>query len=206
MPDPVFRHKLAMAVVIGSVQPAEEFALDPPGMGSEANRAALEQAFREHHPRIVGMLVRLTGDRGQAEDIAGDVFCKLARRPAALKDCDDLTAWVYRVAMNAGFDALRRHSRRRRREEAAGEEMLRLAASSNALQDMLREERRARVRDVLAGLKPRDAQLLLLRSSGLPYGEISQALGVAAGSVGALLARAEVRFERRFRARYGDGI
>ncbi len=206
MPDPVFRHKLAMAVVIGSVQPAEECALDPPGVASEANRAALEEVFREHHPRIVGMLARLTGDRGQAEDIAGDAFCKLARHPAALQGRDDLTAWVYRVATNAGFDALRRRSRRRRREEAAGIEALRLAAPSDALEGMLCEERRARVRAVLEGLKPRDAELLLLRSSGMAYREIAQALGVAAGSVGALLARAEAKFERRFRARYGDGI
>jgi len=195
-----------MAVVIEVVQPAEEFALDPPGVGSEVNRAALEEVFRDHHPRIVGMLARLTGDRGQAEDIAGDVFCKLARRPAALGDRDDLTAWVYRVATNAGFDALRRHSRRRRREEAAGVETLRLAAPPDALQGPLREERRARVRFVLEDLKPREAQLLLLRSSGLAYREIAQSLGVAAGSVGALLARAEAKFERKFRARYGDGI
>jgi len=195
-----------MGVVIEVVQPAEEFALDPPGVGSEADRAPLEEVFREHHARIVGMLARLTGDRGQAEDIAGDVFCKLARRPAALRDRDDLTAWVYRVATNAGLDALRRYARRQRREEAAGVETLRLAAPSDALQGLLCEERRARVRTVLEGLKPRDAQLLLLRSSGLAYRDIAQALGIAAGSVGALLARAEAKFERRFRARYGDGI
>jgi RNA polymerase sigma-70 factor (ECF subfamily) len=199
------RHKAAMAVVIEGVQPAEEFALDgAPSMAAAG--PALEEIFREHHPRIVGMLARLTGDRQQAEDIAGDVFCKLARRPAALHGRDDLTAWVYKVATNAGFDALRRHSRRRRREEAAGAESLRLAAPSDALHGMLREERRARVRAVLEGLKPRDAQLLLLRSSGLAYREVAQALGVAAGSVGTLLARAEAEFERRFRARYGDGI
>jgi RNA polymerase sigma-70 factor (ECF subfamily) len=195
-----------MGVVIEVVQPAEEIALDPPGVGPAENGGALEEVFRGHHARIVGMLARLTGDRGQAEDIAGDVFCKLARRPAALRGRDDLTAWVYRIATNAGLDALRRRSRRRRREEAAGVETLRLAAPPDALQDVLRAERRARVRAVLADLKPREAQLLLLRSSGLAYREIAQTLGVAAGSVGALLARAEGKFERRFRARYGDGI
>jgi RNA polymerase sigma-70 factor (ECF subfamily) len=167
---------------------------------------ALEEIFREHHQRIVGMLARLTGDRQQAEDIAGDIFCKLARRPAALRKRDSLTAWMYRVAANAGFDALRRRSRQRRREEEAGVETLRLAAPGDALQDALREERQACVRAVLEGLKPRDAQLLLLRSSGLAYREIAQALGVGLGSVGTLLARSEAEFERKFRARYGDGL
>jgi RNA polymerase sigma-70 factor (ECF subfamily) len=181
-----------MPVVIQDVHPAEEFAL--------------EEIFREHHPRIVGMLARLTGDRQQAEDIAGDIFCKLARRRAAFHCPDNLAAWVHRVAANAGFDALRSRSRRRRRDEAAGLETLRQAAPSDALQDVLRRERQACVRAVLQGLPPRDAQLLLLRSSGLPYREIAQALGVALGSVGTLLARAEALFERRFRARYGDGL
>jgi RNA polymerase sigma-70 factor (ECF subfamily) len=60
------------------------------------------------------------------------------------------------------------------------------------------------VRRVLASLKPRDAQLLLLRSSGLAYRELAETLGIEPGSVGTLLARAEAEFERRFRARYGE--
>ena len=55
-------------------------------------------------------------------------------------------------------------------------------------------------------MKPRDAQLLLLRSSDLAYREIARALGVQAGSVGTLLARAEREFERRYRTRYGDDV
>jgi len=38
-----------------------------------------------------------------------------------------------------------------------------------------------------------------LRYSGLSYAEIAAALGIAAGSVGTLLARAEADFERRYR-------
>ena len=71
---------------------------------------------------------------------------------------------------------------------------------------MLREERCARVRDVLGALKPRDAQLLLLRADGLAYCEVAGTLGIQPGSVGTLLARAEAEFERRFRARYGDDV
>jgi hypothetical protein len=116
-----------MAVVIEGVQPVEEFALD--GAHSVARaEPAIEEVFRQHHARIVGMLTRLTGNRQQAEDIAGEVFCKLARRPAVLRSRRNLTAWVYRIAANAGFDALRTRSRRLRKEEAAGVETLRLAA------------------------------------------------------------------------------
>jgi len=194
--------------VIKSVQPAEEFALEPAGAGSgfESRGAWFDALFRQHYPCVVGMLARLTGDRGLAEELAADVFCKMAGRRGLFEDKDHPAAWVYRVAMNAGFDALRAGARRRRREEAAGAEHHRAAAPPGALDELLREERCARVRAVLSALKPRDAQLLLLRASGLAYRELAQTLGIQSGSVGTMLARAEQEFERRFRARYGDDL
>jgi len=62
------------------------------------------------------------------------------------------------------------------------------------------------VQEVLGALKPRDAQLLLLRADGLAYRELAESLGIQATSVGTLLARAEAEFERKFRARYGDDV
>jgi RNA polymerase sigma factor (sigma-70 family) len=200
----VLRHKTAMENVIKGVQSAGEFALTTTNQGRAGAR--FDTLFREHYPRVVSLLTRLTGDRGQAEEIGSDVFCKLARRPGLQEEAKDLLPWVYRVATNAGLDALRANSRRKRREEAAGVETLRTAGADSALEGILREERCARVREVLAGLKARDAQLLLLRSNGLPYRELAKILGIQASSVGTLLARAEAEFERRYRARYGDNV
>jgi RNA polymerase sigma-70 factor (ECF subfamily) len=195
-------------VVFRGVQP-EDIALDPAEAGAAGDSriaASVEALFREHYGRIAGMLTRLTGDRAQAEEIAADVFHKLSRRPALLESREDLTAWIYRVATNAGFDALRANSRRRKREEEAGFEGIRAAAAPSALEVLLAEERRVRVRAVLGALKPRDAQMLLLRSSGLAYRELAGALGIEPASVGTMLARAEAEFERRFRARYGESV
>jgi RNA polymerase sigma-70 factor, ECF subfamily len=187
------------------VQPAEEFALPPVEAASAAN-AWFETVFREHYPRIVAMLVRLTGDRGQAEEIAADSFSKLSRQAGTLRAREDVAPWIYRVASNAGLDAVRSNLRRRRREEEAGVARIRLGGPEDALESMLREERRLRVREVLSALKPRDAEILLLRADGLTYREVAEALGVQPASVGTLLARAEAEFERRFRARYGDDV
>jgi RNA polymerase sigma-70 factor, ECF subfamily len=195
-------------VVLAGVQP-EEIALNPAEgnvASSHCDAARVEALFQTHYARIVGMLARLTGDRAHSEEIASDVFHKLSQRPALLTAQDDLTAWIYRVATNAGFDALRVNSRRRRREEAAGVEELRIAAAPSPLDAMLTAERGERVRATLATLKPRDAQLLLLRSSGLAYRELAATLGIEPASIGTLLARAEADFERKFRARYGDSL
>jgi len=190
--------------VIEGVQP-EELALGAPAAALGANDW-FDALFREHYPRIVSLLTRLTGNRGQAEEIAADAFSKLARRPLLLQNDESRTAWVYRVAINAGLDAVRSNSRRRRTEEAAGAEQLRSGSGPDVLEEMLRRERCERVRGVLSTMKPRDAELLLLRSGGMAYREIAQALGVQIGSVGTLLARAEREFERRYRSRYGDDL
>lgn len=161
----------------------------------------IDSLFRLHYARITSMLARLTGDRGYAEEIAADVFHKLARRPMLMSDRQDLTAWIYRVATNAGLDALRARSRRRKHEMTAAIEQMRGPAPSDALDHVLREERRRRVQDVLQALKPRDAQLLLLRAEGLAYRDLAESLGIEPTSVGKTLARAEAEFERRYRAR-----
>jgi RNA polymerase sigma-70 factor (ECF subfamily) len=194
-------------VVLRVVQP-EEIALEPATAGrppAARIAARVEALFHEHYGRIVSMLARLTGDRGHSEEIASDVFHKLSQRPALITSGDDLAPWIYRVATNGGLDALRMNSRRRQREEAAASEVS-FTAHPTALERMLAAERAARVREVLASLKPRDAQLLLLRSSGLAYRELAATLGIEPGSVGTLLARAEAEFERRFRARYGESV
>ena len=195
-------------VVFRVVQP-DEIALDPAvaPMGRKSGAAVpVESLFREHYPRLVGMLTRLTGDRGHAEELASDVFHKLSQRPSLFQPDADVTPWIYRVATNAGLDALRTTARRRKREEAAGENGIHRAPGPDALESLLTEEKRARVREVLGSLKPRDAQLLLLRSSGLAYRELAATLGIEPNSVGVMLARAEAEFERRFRARYGEQV
>ena len=186
----------------------EEIALEPATASGPAGAriaARVEALFHEHYGRIVGMLARLTGDRGHSEEIASDVFHKLSQRPALVASGDDLAPWIYRVATNGGLDALRTNTRRRQREDAAASGAS-YTAPPEALDRLLAAERAARVRDVLASLKPRDAQLLLLRSSGLAYRELAATLGIEAASIGTLLVRAEAEFERRFRARYGESV
>ncbi len=168
-----------------------------------ARGADFDGVFHEHYPRIVALLSRLTGDRAQAEELASDVFCKLSSRGP---DPEGAAPWLYRVATNAGLDAIRVNSRRRVREREAHIERLRTESSDGALDNILREEQRLRVQNVLSEMKPRDAELLLLRQGGLAYRELGEALGVQAASIGTLLARAESDFERRFRARYGEAI
>lgn len=152
--------------------------------------------FQQHYARIVDTLVRLLGDRAHADDVANDVFWRLYHQPALQGD-GNVGGWLYRTATNLGIDALRMSGRRRRHEQAAGR-IARDNTPGGPLDDLLREERSRRVRQVLALLKPAQAQLLILRSVGLSYKEIADALEVKAASVGTMLNRAEEHFRDRY--------
>ena len=154
-----------------------------------------EQVFRQHYTRIVGVLRRVVGDAGQAEELADELFWKLYRQPPA--DRGRLGGWLYRGAVQDGIDALRA-SRRRRQYEAASFPPA-PPAGADPERELLRREQRQRVHQVLATLKPAQAQLLMLRQCGLSYRELADVMELQAGSIGTLLARAEDTFEKAWR-------
>ncbi len=151
--------------------------------------------FFQHYARIVGILVRLLGDRSPAEEVANDAFLRLYRQPA-LQFEGNVGGWLYRTASNLGIDALRASSRRQY-EESAGR-LVAERVTTGPLDELLREEKRHRVRAVLVSIKPAQAQLLVLRASGLSYKELAEALDVKVSGIGTMLNRAEAEFRNRY--------
>lgn len=162
---------------------------------------AFDALFERHWGAVFGVLYRLTGTREEAEDLAQEVFLKLYQRgPAASREAS-VGGWLYRVATNVGYNALRGRRRRVAREERVA------AAEANAeeapLAAVVAAEERATVRAILATMTERQQSCLILRHGGLSYAEIAAALGVAPGSVGTILARAEREFRRRYEEQRG---
>ena len=83
---------------------------------------------------------------------------------------------------------------------AAGKGALREAPESRPAEIHAQEEERRLARQALAGMKERQARLLVLRYSGLAYKDIAESLGLSPTSIGPLLLRAEREFEKRYRA------
>src|ERR1700730_8310016 len=72
--------------------------------------------------------------------------------------------------------------------------------ASGPLDSLLLEEKCRRVRAVLASIEPAQAQLLILRTSGLSYKELAEALDVKMSGIGTMLNRAEEEFRNRYLA------
>ena len=151
---------------------------------------AFDQLFLRHSAAVYRVLYGVVGHAQEAEDLAQETFIALYRQPPRLDGSGSVGAWLYRVAVNRAYNALRSKQRMQRRLVWAEPEQ-----QSNPQDEYLRREERERVRAALARLPERSAKLLLLRHAGLAYAEIAAALQVAPGSIGTLLARAERAFE-----------
>jgi RNA polymerase sigma-70 factor (ECF subfamily) len=158
-----------------------------------------ESVFHQYYARVARLIARVVRDPGRAEELAVEVFWKLSQTPRA--QGDRVGGWLYTSAVRAGLYELRRETRRERfahllrrdHERPPDPEELRAAA----------EEQR-QVRDVLARLDKRQAELVMLRSSGLSYEELAAALNLNPASVGTLLGRAQQAFRKEYIQRYGE--
>ncbi|MBV8549950.1 MAG: sigma-70 family RNA polymerase sigma factor [Acidobacteriaceae bacterium] len=167
--------------------------------GVGAADSAFEAIFLDHYERVLGILLRLVGNLAQAEELANEVFWRLYRQPASWLLTSNVGGWLYRTATHAGIDALRASAHRKYYEKAAALDARHSKSRENGpLNDVLREEDRRRVQQVLSCMKPAQAQLLLMRASGSSYKELAAAFGIATGGVGTLLNRAEAEFRKRY--------
>jgi RNA polymerase sigma-70 factor (ECF subfamily) len=166
------------------------------------DEGAFEALFRRYYQQVYRVAYRLVGSREEAEDLAQETFIKLHSHPLADGRAPNVGGWLYRVVTNLGYNTLRARSRQDRRHQRAEEVVEREYPAKEAEQDPAevasRQEDRRLVRHALSLLSWREQACLILRSEGLSYAEIAAALGVAPGSVGTLLARAETALRRQY--------
>jgi RNA polymerase sigma factor (sigma-70 family) len=158
-----------------------------------------EVFFRQHYPRVYGLLYRITGNPQDAEDVSQELFLQLSRRQPPMWENPAAGGWLWKAAGHAALNAIRGSRRRTAREERATRADLPVRLVAEREEDpagsLVRKEQRDAVRRALDELEPRDRVLLLARHSGLSYAEVAQVLDMNPNSVGTLLSRAERRFK-----------
>jgi RNA polymerase sigma-70 factor (ECF subfamily) len=154
--------------------------------------------FHSHYARIARAVARVIGDTTRAEDLAVEAFWKLWQNPKA--QGEKAGGWLYRTAIRMALNELRQHARRNHYESQsrAPDGYLSPEEAHAAA------EEREQVRAVLAVLDERQAELLLLRSSGLSYEEVASAADINPASVGTLISRAQQAFRKEYVKQYGQ--
>jgi RNA polymerase sigma-70 factor (ECF subfamily) len=170
-------------------------AIDPVEM--PADSFDFEAFFHAHYARIARVVDRVVGDRGRAEDLAAEAFWRLWRNPRA--QGESAGGWLYRTAVRLALNELRDGQRRRRYESLAHDP----PESPTPEEAHAAAEERQQVRQILAMLREPQAELLILRASGLRYDELAAALNLNSASVGTLIARAQQAFRKEYSKLYG---
>jgi RNA polymerase sigma-70 factor, ECF subfamily len=117
----------------------------------------IDALFRTHYRRVARMIVRVVRDPARAEELAVEVFLKLWRNSSA--QGEHLEGWLYRVALRAGLDELRRQSRRSRYERLLS--LVRPTPPPSTPEQLhSATEQQERVRSILSALPKREAEFL----------------------------------------------
>jgi RNA polymerase sigma-70 factor (ECF subfamily) len=75
---------------------------------ADESGAEFERLVDEHQAMVYSLALRMTGDRGLAEEIAQDVFLELDRNLGRMDSPEHVCFWLRRVTMSRSTDALRR--------------------------------------------------------------------------------------------------
>jgi RNA polymerase sigma-70 factor (ECF subfamily) len=151
----------------------------------DGDAAALDALLRRHHPRLLALCRRLTGDPTDAEDACQEALIALARGLPRFGGRSAFATWAYRVTTNACLDELRR----RRRRPAPGLDPAQEAswATSDPGDGVAA---RLDVDTALAAIAPHFRAAVVLRDvCQLSYEEIGEVLNVAPGTVRSRIAR-----------------
>ena len=165
-----------------------------------------QKIYRGFQPKIVRYLTRLVGEQ-EAEDLAQEVFVKVAQGLGSFRGESQLSTWIYRIATNAALDRLRSPAFQRMAEKRpfgdatiddedhGGDHAVKKGPSVE--QKLIRKEMNECIRDFIEKLPDNyRAVLTLSELEGLKNTEIAEILGISLDTVKIRLHRARANLRK----------
>ena len=157
----------------------------------QGDAGAFERLLRRHRAPLYTFLLRMLGDREQAEDLAQETFVRVIKGAAAWEHRARFQTWLYAIARNLCVDRARRDKFRRMDSADApldedGPTILDRAASDAPGPDRAVESERLRplLARALLALPAEQREVFILREqAGLPFKEIATLVGANENTV-----------------------
>jgi RNA polymerase sigma-70 factor (ECF subfamily) len=166
-------------------------------MTGEESRPGLEQVFLKHRDLVFRAAYRITGNASDAEDVLQTVFLRLMRQEAA-GAIANLSGYLHRSAVNAALDILR--SRKDAQTISLDGEPNQAHAVSIDTAGRV-TELRDWLRQALAGLNPRWAEMFVLRFvENFSNREIAGMMNTSPAVVAVLLHRTRAQLKKDFKS------
>ncbi len=180
---------------------------------------AFEQLMQRNQSRVAAFLQWLVGNQQLAEDLTQEVFMRVYQHRATYRQEARFSTWLYRVAHNVAFNALRAKSRRpealfsgvsrRVSGETTGlgfEESVMAKTSATPTRQLAKIEIQQIVRDAVEKLPPRQREAIVLsRFNEMSYQEIADVMNMTPQAVKSLLCRARLNLKEVLAPYVEDG-
>lgn len=157
---------------------------------------------RTHTRRVFGLLYRMVGNAGDAQDLTQEVFLKAWLHRDQLRDAERATPWLLRIASNAAIDFQRSRLPHRTGASVDDEQYAALRDSLTAPglapeEETLRSERHRRLWTALKVLSPKERAAVVMRDlEGLPNQEVAAALGCSMITVRTHISSARIKMRK----------
>ncbi len=147
----------------------------------EGDRDAYGELVRQHFTGVVNVIYRLCGDGGLAEEMAQEAFLRAWNHLESFRLGSSLRNWLYRIAVNATLDDLRR-----RKEENIEVEKIEMVVDGTPGPEalLIAREESDLLQTAIESLPGSARTVLVLREYGeLSYQEIASTLEIPIGTV-----------------------
>ncbi len=177
----------------------------------EGSAEAFSALVDRYHGKVFGIVYRMCGP-GDAEDLTQEIFLRAltALRKFQFQGESSYRTWLYRIAVNACINELRR---RKRRYQVEGPSLDELVETNSGLMERSipdfsrmpheiaeRRELQELVQAVIQTLPPHHrAVIALIDLEGVEYEEAARIIGCPLGTLKSRLARARQAFGRRLK-------
>ncbi len=172
----------------------------PDGVGPSAT-IDWRQALAQHERWLRTVVAARLGEAGAVDDVMQEVSLAAVKQQSPLQDETKVAPWLYRLAVTQSLLYRRKRGRQRKLTDRYADNF-RPTETDNRTPDplgwLLADERRRLVREAIAKLPARDAEMLLLKyTEDWSYHQIAEHLGMTHSAVEARLhrARAKLRAE-----------
>lgn len=154
--------------------------------------SAFEALYRQHATRLYNLANRMTGAKGEADDLLQDIFLLAYRKIASFRGESSLGTWLYRLAMNHCLDVLRNRQTRMGQHTDSLDEPDAVPVASPV--PVLSAVSRIDLERAIASLPPACRAAFLLHDvEGFGHHEVGTMLGVSEGTSKSQVHKARMR-------------
>jgi RNA polymerase sigma-70 factor (ECF subfamily) len=175
-----------------TVDAERQFDADLIGRIGTGDEEAFAELYDRFSPGLFSMVMKMTGDEAETEDVLQDAFSHIWRKAASYDGNRSAPfTWAVMVTRNKCIDRMRVRQRVNKIADRYSQEI----ASHSDVDDASAEaaevrEQRARVRKALAGVAPEQQQAIEMAFfNDLTHEEIAERLGAPLGTVKARIRR-----------------